>query len=91
MNVQRSMGFLAVIIAVVALLSIINTGLTNNVTGAAVLDLSTEFQGIGILIVIVFGVLGLYAIRGYHKGEELPEAIKKAPKEIKKDIKKALK
>ena len=50
-------------ILAIGILSVINTSISNDITGNAVLDLSDEFPGIGILFVILLGLVGLIAIK----------------------------
>lgn len=50
-----------VLIAIIAL-SFVNTKITNSITGNPVFNLGQEFPGIGIVLIVLFGILGMFFI-----------------------------
>ena len=58
---------IAAAVAVIGIFSLINTSLLNNITGHSILNLSEEFQGIGVLLVIILCIIGIAMIRKHHK------------------------
>ena len=85
MKTTKALTLIIGTVAILGILSLLNNTFLNNITGNTVLSLSEEFNGMSILFVIVFCVIGLYTIRNYHQGEkDLSKAVEKV---VKKDIK----
>ena len=52
-------GIVAISIIV---LSFINAKISNNITGKSILNLGQEFPGIGIFLIVLFGIVGMFLI-----------------------------
>ena len=61
MKSNKLTTFIIIILAILAI-SVINS----NITGYAVADITGEFPGLGIFIVILLGVMGLLLVKDIH-------------------------
>ena len=51
-----------IVIIAIIILSFINAKITNSITGNPILNLGQEFPGIGMFLIILFGILGMFLI-----------------------------
>lgn len=54
------------IVAIIAISLLNNKVVRNSITGGAVFDLTGEYPGIGLFLVVIIGALGLFLIVKHH-------------------------
>jgi len=55
------------IILSLGVLSVLNTTISGNFTGGAILDFSGEYPGMGVIFILVFGLIGMVMLIKHHK------------------------